>query len=903
MLGRMTTGQKIIASFVCAFALLAAMGVVALVNTERMSESIGNLADRKLPTLAALGELDEAKTAAMRGLNAMLLRRGDASFRAETRGVFTESLKQMDHAETAYEAIPHHAETLVLWKAFKSAGQSWRSAADPLVALVDERSRLLAAGKDAGDPALTALDDRIWSSFLAVRAQFKGLDDALAKVAEKTLADGAAAGAAGDAAAATALRAVLATLAAGLVFLAVLGLVMAKAIGRSVRVLIAEAGKLREAVEEGKLAVRGDVARVTHEFRPIVEGMNETMEAFAKPLAMTVEYVTRTSKGDIPPRITDEYRGDFNQIKDAFNTCIDAVNALVADAGMLARAAVEGKLATRADAGRHQGDFKKVVQGVNDTLDAVIGPLNVAARYVDDIAKGAIPAKLTDAYRGDFDVLKRNLNTCIDAVNLLVADAGTLAQAAVEGKLATRADAGRHQGDFQKIVQGVNDTLDAVIGPLNVAAKYVDDISRGAIPAKLTDAYRGDFDVLKRNLNTCVDAVNLLVADADRLAQAAVAGQLKTRADAGKHQGDFRKIVEGVNQTLDAVMAPIDESARVLELLAHRDLRARVHGKFQGDHARIKESVNGTALALHDAMAQVADAVEQVSSAATQIAASSQAVASGASEQASSLEETSSSIDSVSGMTRQSAENASQANGLTQSARTAATEGAASMEQMQAAMGKIKASAEGTSQIIRDINDIAFQTNLLALNAAVEAARAGEAGRGFAVVAEEVRSLALRAKEAATKTEELIRQSVKEATEGEVTAKHVAQKLGEIVQGVGKVTDIVSEIAATAKEQTSGIDQVNKAVAEMNKVTQQNAASAEESSSAASELSGQSEELAAMVGAFQLDRSAGKGLQRPAPAPALASKSAARPTNGTRARQVLAEKAFPMDDETATRDF
>ncbi|HEX7489395.1 MAG TPA: methyl-accepting chemotaxis protein, partial [Anaeromyxobacteraceae bacterium] len=172
------------------------------------------------------------------------------------------------------------------------------------------------------------------------------------------------------------------------------------------------------------------------------------------------------------------------------------------------------------------------------------------------------------------------------------------------------------------------------------------------------------------------------------------------------------------------------------------------------------------------------------------------------------------------------------------------------------AMRAITDSGARTSKIIKSIDEIAFQTNLLALNAAVEAARAGEAGRGFAVVAEEVRSLALRSKEAANKTEALIRESVKQAGEGETTSSHVSGKLGEIVGVIGKVNDIVAEIAASSKEQAVGIDQVTKAVGQMDQVVQQNAANSEEASSSAQELSGQAEELAATVGSFQLDRRA-----------------------------------------------
>jgi methyl-accepting chemotaxis protein len=439
----------------------------------------------------------------------------------------------------------------------------------------------------------------------------------------------------------------------------------------------------------------------------------------------------------------------------------------------------------------------------------------------------------------------------------LVSEVGKLARAVEQGQLRQRGDPAAVSSEFRPVIQGVNGTMDAFVKPIETTTEYVQRISLGDIPPPISERYEGDFEVIRSSLNGLIEMVHLRNGDIRHLVDSALAGQLGERADTSKYKGSNGKLLEGINAMLDAVLAPIQEAAQVLDRLAQRDLRARMGGDYQGDHARIKDAVNATAQALHDALAQVSQVVDQVATASDQIASSAQVVASGASEQAASLEETSSSLESMASMTQLSTDNAQQANALAKQAREAATEGGAATGQMTSAMTKIKTSAEGTSQIIKDINEIAFQTNLLALNAAVEAARAGEAGRGFAVVAEEVRSLALRSKDAANKTEELIRQSVKEASEGEVTARQVAEQLSAIVTSIGKVTDIVAEIAASSKEQAAGIDQVNKAVADVDKVTQQNAASSEESSSAASELSGQARQLAEMIGTFQLGRGTG----------------------------------------------
>ncbi len=520
---------------------------------------------------------------------------------------------------------------------------------------------------------------------------------------------------------------------------------------------------------------------------------------------------------------------------------------------------------------------------------------NTTVKTVQMIAAGDMTAKLVPF--DDKDEITPALQTCIKNVSALVTDANMLSIAAMEGKLDTRADASKHGGDFAKIVEGVNKTLDSVIGPLNVAAEYVDRISKGDIPPKITDKYNGDFNEIKNNLNQCIDAVNSLVADAEKLVQLSDVGQLSARADKSKHGGDFAKIIDCVNRTLDAIVKPVHEAAAVLNEMAAGSLKSRVVGDYKGDHAEIKNALNSTQDALSEYVTEISyvlsemansnldsqitsdyrgdftpikDALnlildsfnqtlsdintssDQVAAGSRQVSDGSQALSQGATEQASSIEELTASINDIASQTKKNAMSANEANELAVVASSNAGQGNSQMKDMLKAMEEINQSSSNISKIIKVIDDIAFQTNILALNAAVEAARAGQHGKGFAVVAEEVRTLAARSASAAKEITGMIEGSIQKVNAGTRIANDTAEALNKIVTDVTKVADIVSSIAIASNDQATGIAQINQGVEQVSRVIQTNSATAEEGSAASEELSSQADLLKDMISRFNL---------------------------------------------------
>jgi hypothetical protein len=233
----------------------------------------------------------------------------------------------------------------------------------------------------------------------------------------------------------------------------------------------------------------------------------------------------------------------------------------------------------------------------------------------------------------------------------------------------------------------------------------------------------------------------------------------------------------------------------------------------------------------------------EVITASKDVAKSGKVLAEGAAAQSAAVEESSASLEEMTAMTKQSADNASQGKAIAGQARQIVEDVNKHMEQMTEAIAEITKSSTETGRILKTIDSIAFQTNLLALNAAVEAARAGEAGAGFAVVANEVRSLAMKAAEAARNSATLIDNTAKAVKRGNELTLSTKEAFKKNIEFANKIGTLIDEIAEAGAEQAEGIGQVNKSVAEMDKVTQQTATKADGLAASAQKINKQAEEI------------------------------------------------------------
>lgn len=374
-------------------------------------------------------------------------------------------------------------------------------------------------------------------------------------------------------------------------FLLLLSITFVWSLSTVIRRLRKEIATVAEGAIGGKLDVRGNLNSVNIEFAGIVQDFNQTIDAFVEPMRLTSKYTNMLANGVLPERIESKYQGEFATMIEDVNRCSSAIGGLAGEVNRLIDAAQAGSLNHRTNSTGMPNEYGKILKGLNKALDAMIGPLNMAAEKIDKLSKGEIPLEITDPYRGDFNIIKSNLNQCFGAIRRLVEDANMLSREAVKGKLSVRADVSPHQGDYRKIIQGFNETLDAVIEPLTVAADYIDEISHGNIPPRNTNVFNGDFLIIISNLNNLIDVLHGLLDAQAEMSRQHDLGMLEFEMPVSQFEGSYAELAKRINTLVKSHIAVTRTVVEVVGRYANGDLAVDMD-RLPGQKSRITEAID-----------------------------------------------------------------------------------------------------------------------------------------------------------------------------------------------------------------------------------------------------------------------------------------------------------------------
>ncbi|WP_238861256.1 methyl-accepting chemotaxis protein [Clostridium sp. YIM B02569] len=909
--------SKILTAFLGIVILMGIVGSVGIFNLQKISKLDSDLYEDNTKAISFASTI-QVNLQKNKVLCRTLLIETDTYKNNESKNIISKNDEEIDKAMEELKLTLKDQELVNEYNNLKVNMDKYRPLRDKFIDLALQNKDTEAVGIMNGDAG-------IFSS---------NIDNSATKLIELKEAEGKVKADTNSKAASSAIIIMLVVISMGIVIALVFGIIISGLISRPINKVLTILGEM----SKGHLGERVDISTNDE-----IGQMAKVMDSFSNTLQNDViGAMNKIAKGNMDINIVAKDEKD--EIAPALNKVVENVRMLVTDVNMLSNSAIEGKFETRADAGKHEGDFRKVIDGVNGTLDTVVDKAVWYEAIIDAIP---FPIHVTDndmnwTYMNkSFENLMINQGVIRDrksGYGLACSHAGAnicntekcgikqLHKGKSESFFEWCGMSNKQDTSYLKNKNGENVGYVEVVTDLTPIIR-VSDYTKGEVKRlegnlkllacgntnfdlkikeadQFTDEVSRQFEGISNSLKDVKRAIDNLIFDAKMLSNAAIEGKLDIRADETKHSGDFKQVVEGVNQLIGAMVEPIKEVTSVMSEISKGNLDVLVSENYKGEFGILAKAVNETEDGLKRVVGEISDIIgqisqgnlnienvkefhgnfnnisvslntiidslnsvlseinnvsEQVYTGASQVSDGSQLLSQGATEQASAIEQLTSSITEIAAQTKENAFNANQAKELALEVKVNAEQGSRHMNEMLKSMGEINESSANISKIIKVIDEIAFQTNILALNAAVEAARAGQHGKGFAVVAEEVRNLAARSANAAKETTALIEGSIKKSENGTEIANNTAKALYEIVDGVSKAATLVSEIAASSDEQATGISQVNLGIEQVSQVVQTNSATAEESAAASEELSSQSELLKDLVSSFKLKNDSLRG--------------------------------------------
>ncbi|MCL4195490.1 MAG: MCP four helix bundle domain-containing protein, partial [Thermoguttaceae bacterium] len=588
-----------------AIVITAVVGTVGYYGVSSLQGHLTEVGKVRMPSVLGLQRMAAGQLEAAYGERGLINNRmTDAQTRTAQYKRVDDGLKRAEEGWKIYEPLPQTAEEAAMWKEFVPAWEGWKKNLAEVVELSKERDRLVAGGLKADDPKITALDDHAFEASKESRAAMNESGEKLVELVGLNTGVGDKAVAAGDSAASRAVWASVGAIAVACVVMVGLGIFLSKSISRVLAALIGEAVRLSQAAVDGQLQTRGNPDLVSLEFRPIVEGVNATLDAVIGPLNVAAEYVDRISKGDIPARITDSYNGDFNEIKNNLNQCIDALNGLTSEMKRMSDEHNAGDIDVVIPAERFHGVYREMAAGINDMVNGHIAVKKKAMACIAEFGKGSFDAPL-EKFPGKKAIVNDTIEQVRTNLKNVAAEAMRLAEAANRGELDIRAEESRYAGEWRQIIQGMNKTLEGFVVPVRDIGGVLKRLARKDFSRGVETAYPGAYGELRDNVNLVVEAIRSAIDQINESAnQFAEGARVVSESSQSLASG-----AQTQSASVEEMTASIEELSRSVEMVKES---ANDANKVATDANRLAEEGGRAVRKSIESMEQIRTSSQQI---------------------------------------------------------------------------------------------------------------------------------------------------------------------------------------------------------------------------------------------------------------------------------------------------
>jgi methyl-accepting chemotaxis protein len=638
----------------------------------------------------------------------------------------------------------------------------------------------------------------------------------------------------------------------------------------NIQMLIKGFARMTKDIENGNFSVRGDTNILQGDWQKIATCTNEMIESLIKPLDMTREHLGKISQGVVPELITDVYKGEFDEIKNDINACVQGLQGLI-EANQVLQKMAQNDLTMKATEGKYPGIFNEVAIAVNTAQLRVQSAIDICKSIAQGDFKEQFEAAKKLGKRSDKDEFLPALISMMNTIDMVTRGTHRLVESMANGNLQDRARGELVQGSWRTLVEGIGSIIDNLTKPLTLSSQYLGKIGQGIIPEAISEEWKGEYNNTRNNINDAISGLQGLV-EAERVLKAAAGGDLSDRIN-GSYQGVYNSTKVSVNGLMDTLsQLLLEDAGMVLREAAGGNLTKFIQHEYKGSFEEVKGSINFLVTSIADIIRQLqqnastlAGASEELSGVSTQMLAGSEQMVNQSTSVAGATEQMSANIGNMAAAAEQMSANAGEVASSAEQLSQNMNAVAAAVEEMSASIGHIAknageaknvsseatTSSKNATQTMTKLGDaakeigkvtdvikrIADQTNLLALNATIEAASAGEAGKGFAVVANEIKELAAQSARAADD----IARRIEGVQENTGSAVKMVDEVSEII---GRIESSVNSISMAVEQQTKAAGEISSNVSQASLGSRNIATSITEVAKGANEVSRNSGEAA-----------------------------------------------------------